>query len=88
MFFAGWLLYRSRRDQLARVAPARREAEACAALLLGVVGAHVVVVGDARGGGLRGATFPGVALVPVLPAIGRALAPGGCATSRGWSPRR
>ena len=30
VFFAGWLLYRSRRDQLARVAPARREAEACA----------------------------------------------------------
>ena len=44
VFFAGWLLYRSRRDQLARVAPARREAEACAGLLLGVVGAQLVVV--------------------------------------------
>ena len=41
VFFAGWLLYRSRRDQLARVAPARREAEACAGLLLGVVGAQL-----------------------------------------------
>ena len=69
VFFAGWLLYRSRRDQLARVAPARREAEACAALLLGVVGAHVVVVAMLSGGGLRGAMFPGVPLVTVLPAI-------------------
>ena len=69
VFFAGWLLYRSRRDQLARVAPARREAEACAALLLGVVGAQVVVVAMLRGGGLRGAMFPGVPLVTVLPAI-------------------
>jgi hypothetical protein len=69
VFFAGWLLYRSRRDQLARVAPARREAEACAALLLGVVGAHVIVVAMLSGGSLRGATFPGVPLVTVLPAI-------------------
>ena len=59
VFFAGWLLYRSRRDQLARVAPARREAEACAALLLGVVGVQVVVVAMLAGGGLRGAMFPG-----------------------------
>ena len=68
VFLAGWLLYRSRRDQLARVAPARREAEACAALLLGVVGAQVVVVAMLAAGGLRGPTFPGVPLVAVLPA--------------------
>ena len=68
VFMAGWLLYRSRRDQLARVAPARREAEACAALLLGVVGAQVVVVAMLAAGGLRGPTFPGVPLVAVLPA--------------------
>ena len=54
VFFAGWLLYRSRRDQLARVAPARREAEACAGLLLGVVGAQLVVVALFSAAGLRG----------------------------------
>jgi hypothetical protein len=70
VFFAGWLLYRSRRDQLARVAPARREAEAAAALALGVVGAQVVAVALLAAGGLRGATFPGVPLVAVLPAAG------------------
>ena len=70
MFFAGWLLYRSRRDQLARVAPARREAEACAGLLLAVVGAQLVVVALLPTGGLRGSTFPGVPLVACLPAVG------------------
>ena len=48
VFFAGWLLYRSRRDQLARVAPARREAEACAGLLLAVVGRAIGGRGVAR----------------------------------------
>ena len=69
VFFAGWLLYRSRRDQLARVALARREAEACAGLLLGVVGAQLLVVALFSAGGLRGATFPGVPLVAALPAL-------------------
>jgi hypothetical protein len=69
VFFAGWLLYRSRRDQLARVAPARREAEACAGLLLGVGGAQLVVVALLAAGGLRAAMFPGVPLVAALPAI-------------------
>ncbi len=68
VFFAGWLLYRSRRDQLARVAVARREAEACAALLLGVVGAQMIVTAILASGGLRGAMFPGLPLVTVLPA--------------------
>ena len=69
VFFAGWLLYRSRRDQLARVAPARREAEACAGLLLGIIGAQLAVVALLTTGGLRGATFPGVPLVAALPAV-------------------
>ena len=68
VFFAGWLLYRSRRDQLARVALARREAEACAGLLLGIVGAQLLVVALFTPGGLRGPMFPGVALVAALPA--------------------
>jgi hypothetical protein len=67
VFFAGWLLYRSRRDQLARVAIARREAEACAGLLLGVVGAQVLVVALLSAAGLREG-FPGVPLVAALPA--------------------
>ena len=70
VFFAGWLLYRSRRDQLARVALARREAEACAGLLLGVVGASLLVVAFFSPGGLRGPNFPGVPLVAALPAAG------------------
>ena len=69
VFFAGWLLYRSRRDQLARVAPARREAEACAGLALGIVGAQVVVVALLAAGGLRGPAFPGVPLAAALPAV-------------------
>jgi hypothetical protein len=67
--FAGWLLYRSRRDQLARVAPARREAEACAGLMLAIVGAQLVVVALLAAGGLRAETFPGVTMVAALPAV-------------------
>jgi hypothetical protein len=67
VFFAGWLLYRSRRDQLARVAIARREAEACAGLLLAVFGAQLLVVALFSTTGLRGG-FPGVPLVAALPA--------------------
>src|SRR6478672_5310296 len=59
VFFSAWLLYSSRRDQLARVAIARREAEACAGLLLAVVGAQLLVVALFSTGGLRGG-FPGV----------------------------
>ena len=61
VFFSGWLLYRSRRDQLARVALARREAEVCAGLLLGVIGAQLLVVALFSASGLRGPAFPGVA---------------------------
>src|SRR3954454_2164577 len=65
--FAAWLLYRSRRDQLARVVPARREAEACARLLLAVVAAEVAVTALAGATPLHGTAFPGVALAAVLP---------------------
>jgi hypothetical protein len=70
VFFAGWLLYRSRRDQLARVATARREAEAAAKLALGIVAAELAVVAFAGMSPLEGAAFPGVALVAALPAAG------------------
>ncbi len=66
-FFAAWLLYRSRRDQLARVTPIRREAEACAALALAIVAIEVAVTALAGTGGLRGSWFPGVPLVAALP---------------------
>src|SRR4051794_30250047 len=69
VFFAAWLLYRSRRDQLARVAPARRETEACAGLLLAIVGVIVLVVGLFGTGELRGPTFPDVPLVAAFPSI-------------------
>lgn len=69
-FFAAWLLYRSRRDQLARVAPARREAEATAGLLLTLIGAQLVVTALLTAGPLRaGNAFAGVSMVAVLPAL-------------------
>jgi hypothetical protein len=67
VFFAGWLLYVSRRDQLARVAPARREAESAAYLSLGVLGATLGVVAFA---GAKVDAFPGVTLIAALPAAG------------------
>jgi hypothetical protein len=66
--FAAWLLYRSRRDQLARVVPARREAEACARLLLAVLVAEIAVTALAAAAPLRGSAFPGVSLAAALPA--------------------
>jgi hypothetical protein len=66
-FLAVWLLYRSRRDQLARVAPERRETEAAAEIALALVVAEVVVTALAGSGG---AAFPGVSLVAALPAAG------------------
>jgi hypothetical protein len=70
VFFAGWLLYRSRRDQLARVAPARREAEAAAKLALGIIAAQLAVTALAGMSPPRGAAFPGVAMIAALPAAG------------------
>jgi hypothetical protein len=70
VFYAGWLLYRSRRDQLARVAPARRETEAAAKLALCIVGVQLAITALAGAAPLRGAAFPGVALIAALPAAG------------------
>jgi hypothetical protein len=68
-FFAAWLLYRSRRQRLARVAPERAEAEACAALALGVCAGQLVMA-TFWWAGLHGPWFPGAHLVPALPAAG------------------
>ncbi len=70
VFYAGWLLYRSRRDQLARVAPARRETESAAKLALGIVAAQVAVTAFDGANPLLGVAFPGVALIAALPAAG------------------
>src|SRR5256885_9814437 len=67
VFFAAWLLYRSRRDQLARVAPARRDAEAASLLALVALAGQVAVTALA---GTNGEAFPGVPLVTALPAAG------------------
>ncbi|HEY7075824.1 MAG TPA: hypothetical protein VH418_10655 [Solirubrobacteraceae bacterium] len=66
-FYAGWLLYRSRRAQLARVTAERGAAEAAAALLLAVCAAQLLVV-TFWWSGLRGDWFPGAHFVPALPA--------------------
>ena len=71
VFFAGWLLYRSRRDQLARVALARREAEACAGLLLGDRRARSCWSSRcSRPAACAGRRSPACALVAALPAAG------------------
>ena len=43
VFYAAWLLWRSHRERLARVVPARATAEAAAGLALAVVGAVLLV---------------------------------------------
>jgi hypothetical protein len=66
-FYAGWLLYRSRRTRLARVAPERATAEAAAALLLAVCAAQLLVA-TFWWAGLRGPWFAGAHFAPALPA--------------------
>ena len=86
VFFAGWLLYRSRRDQLARVAPARREAEACAGLLLGAAGPSSPSSRCSRQAGCaarRSRACRWSRRSPPSPPCPR----GACATSRGCSRR-
>jgi hypothetical protein len=65
-FFAAWLLWRSRRDYLARAVPARAEAELAAGLLLAVCAGALLVAAFAAPT-LRGPWFPGRHLVPALP---------------------
>jgi hypothetical protein len=68
-WWATWLLWRSRRDGLARALPARRDAEVAAGLAVAVcAGAMVLVVLGPRG--LDGAGFPAVPFAAALPAAG------------------
>jgi hypothetical protein len=67
-FFAAWLLWRSRRAQLARLAPARATAEAAAGLALAICAAQLAVA--ALGAPeLYGDWFPGRHLAAALPAL-------------------
>lgn len=61
-----WLLWRSRRDALARMLPERREAESTAGLALGV-GACLLLVAAVFGSGATGDRFPGRHLVAAMP---------------------
>jgi hypothetical protein len=65
-FFAGWLLWRSRRERVAAVIPERREAELTAELLLWVCCLQWLVTAFAIGD-LSGPWFPGLLAVPMLP---------------------
>jgi hypothetical protein len=67
--FAGWLLWRSRRAGLARALPARRDAEAAAALALSVCVAQAAVAVLAATP-LDPVGFPGASWAPALPAAG------------------
>jgi hypothetical protein len=64
--FAAWLLWRSRREHLARALPERAGAEDAAALALTVCGAQVLVAAFGTPA-LAGDWFPGRALAPALP---------------------
>jgi hypothetical protein len=69
--FAGWLLWRSRREHVAAVVPERRESELAAGLLLGVVGVQwlVAAFGNDRPEGPWFAGLPMIAAVPALAAL-------------------
>ena len=71
-FFGAWLLWRSRRDRVARALPDRGDAEAAAGLLVAIAAAHTVVTAFAAPA-ISGPWFPGRHLVAALPA-GAALA--------------
>jgi hypothetical protein len=66
-FFAAWLLWRSRRDHLARIAAERADAEVAAGLLL-MICAGVVAVAAFAAPTISGEWFPGRQLVAALPA--------------------
>ena len=67
--FAVWLLWRSRRDRVARALAGQRDVEAAAMLLAGVLGAQVVVAAFLSPT-MFGFWFPGRHLVAALPAAG------------------
>jgi hypothetical protein len=70
-FWAAWLLWRSRREGLARVLPGQRDAEAAAGLAIAVCGfqmlAAVLALRGIDGPGFPGATF--AAALPVASAL-------------------
>jgi hypothetical protein len=66
-FFAAWLLWRSRRSRVARLAPERLDAEVAAALLLALCAGQVLAAAFAAPTA-AGAWFPGRQLVAALPA--------------------
>jgi hypothetical protein len=68
-FFAAWLLWRSRRDQLARLVPARGTAEAAAGLALAICAGQLLVAAFAAVT-MYGDWFPGRQLAAALPAFG------------------
>jgi hypothetical protein len=68
-FFAGWLLWRSRRDQLAVAIPTRATEEAAAGLALAICGAQLLVAAFAVPT-MYGDWFPGRQLAAALPAAG------------------
>jgi hypothetical protein len=65
-FLAGWLLWRSRRDHLARALPAQREADVAAGLLVAVATAQVAVAAFLAPT-MLGFWFPGRHLIAALP---------------------
>ena len=67
-FFAIWLLWRSQRDQLARLVPARATAEAAAGLALAICAGQLVVAAFGAPT-MYGDWFPGRELVAALPAM-------------------
>jgi hypothetical protein len=67
VFFAAWLLWRSRREYLARALPERATAEAAAGLALAICGAQLLVAAFAAPS-THGEWFPGRQLAASLPA--------------------
>ena len=65
-FLGAWLLWRSRRERLARIVAEQRDAEHAAFLALAVCGAQVLVAAFASRS-LGGPWFPGTQLVAALP---------------------
>jgi len=66
-FFAVWLLWRSRRDRVARAVPEQRETEVTATLLVLLAGS-IVLVAVVAAPTISGDWFPGRHLVAALPA--------------------
>jgi hypothetical protein len=68
-FWAAWLVWRSRREGLARALPRQRDAEAAAGLAIAICAAQVLAVVLAIRG-IDGPGFPGATFAAALPAAG------------------